>query len=160
SYDRQLLVGIDPSLAQYDEAKGRELRRAALERIRRVPGVEAAGYANTVPFGDFHERHLIERVGGTDAQRATGTFRIIGAEYFRPVNRPSPRGRGSSAPEEEPNPAPRVVTVDERLARRLFGADDPLGQTIRFVHQEGAMRQEDPTPMEIIGIAPPIRDEL
>ena len=160
SYDRELLVGIDPALAQYDEAKGRELRRTALERIRRIAGVEAAGLANTVPFGEFHEGQTVERLGGAGAQRASATFRIIGADYFRTLNLPMLRGREFSAAEEDSASAPRVVIVDERLARRLFGADDPLGQTIRFVHQEGAMRQEDATPMEIIGIAGPIRDQL
>jgi putative ABC transport system permease protein len=160
SYERQFLVGIDPSLAQYDEVKGRELRRVALERIRRVPGVDAAGYANSVPFGEFHEGETVERVGGTDAQGVSATFRIISGDYFRTLNLPMVRGREFTQAEEESATAPRVAIVDERLARRLFGADDPLGQTIRFVHQEGVMRQQDTTPMEIVGIAAPIRDEL
>src|SRR5262249_52947067 len=81
SYDPQLRVGVNPVLAQLDEPRGRELRRAALERIRRAPGVDAAGYANTVPFGEFHEGETVERVGGTEAQRVSATFRIVSADY-------------------------------------------------------------------------------
>jgi predicted permease len=160
SYDRQLLVGVDPSLAQYDETRGRELRRSALERIRRAPGVEAAGYANSVPFGEFHEGETVERVGGAQDQGVSATFRIISGDYFRTLNLPMVRGREFTQAEEESGTAPRVAIVDERLARRLFGADDPLGQTIRLAYQEGVMRQEDTAPMEIVGIAAPIRDEL
>src|SRR5262249_5593216 len=163
-YERQLLVGIDPSMAQYDDGRGRESRRAAPERIRRIPGVVAAGGASSVPFGEFHEGQTVERVGGPSrpeqATRVSAVYRILGADYFRALALPMVRGREFSAAEEESATAPSVAIVDERLARRLFGADDPLGQMIRFVEQPGAMKAVDPRPMEIVGVAAPIRDGL
>jgi hypothetical protein len=53
-----------------------------------------------------------------------------------------------------------VAIIDETLARRLFGNEDPLGQTIRIRRRPEAMRQADDSPMQIVGIAPPLRDEL
>jgi hypothetical protein len=50
--------------------------------------------------------------------------------------------------------------VDERLARKLFGADDPIGQLVRYTERPGEAAKEDREPMEIVGIAPPIRDDL
>jgi hypothetical protein len=51
--------------------------------------------------------------------------------------------------------------VDERLARALFGADDPIGRTIRFVQRHDSMDAgPERQAMEIVGVAPPIRDEL
>jgi len=46
------------------------------------------------------------------------------------------------------------------LARRLFGADDPIGQMIRYTERPGETAGQDRQPMEIVGIAAPIRDEL
>src|SRR4029453_15955542 len=87
SYDRELLVGIDPSLVQYDEVHGRTAARDVLARVRALPGVAAASLASSVPFGEFHEGPSVERVGGParpDLPAQTGaTFRAIGAEYFR-----------------------------------------------------------------------------
>ena len=53
-----------------------------------------------------------------------------------------------------------MAIVDERLARKLFGADDPLGQMIRYSTRPGEATKNDGQPMEIVGIAAPIRDDL
>ncbi len=164
SYDRQLLVAFDPALVQYDEAHGRAVWRRALARVRALPGVESAAFASTVPFGDVHEGHSLERVGAKPsaetAPQVSATYRIIGAEYFRTLQMPMVRGREFTAAEEDSGSAPRVAIVDQRVARRLFGTEDPIGQMIRFVEEPGVADQKDPTPMEIVGIAAPMRDEL
>jgi len=164
SYDRQLLVGIDPTLVQYDEARGRAATREVLTRVRALPGVAAAALAASVPFGDFHEGHSMERVGGPArpdvAARANAAYRVIGADYFKALNLPMIRGREFTEAEELSPTAPRVAIIDERLARKLFGSDDPLGQMIRYTERPGEMTKNDGQPMEIVGIAAPIRDDL
>jgi predicted permease len=164
SYDRELLVEIDPSMAQYDSARGRETVRASLERIRRIPGIVAASPASSVPFGDIHEGQAVERAGDSRpdrAQQANATYRIVGTDYFQTLNLPMVRGREFSRAEEESRTAPAVAIVDERLARALFGADDPIGRTIRFVQRHDSMDAgPERQAMEIVGVAPPIRDEL
>lgn len=160
SYSQQLLVTIDPSLVQYNEARGRESHRAVLDRIRALPGIASASAASAVPFGDFHEGHPVERIGGTSTAPIDSVFRIVGASYFQTLNLPMLRGREFTAAEEDSPTAPRVVVIDERLARRLFGDEDPIGQSIRFQHREDLMSRFDSEPMQVVGIAPPIRDEL
>jgi hypothetical protein len=49
--ENSTLIEIDPSLVGYDEAHGRQIFRAVLDRLRAVPGVESASMAATVPFG-------------------------------------------------------------------------------------------------------------
>jgi predicted permease len=160
-YAQELLVTIDPALAQYDETRGRAAHRFALDRIRALPGVVAASSASTVPFGDFHEGRPVERVGGSAEQRANSPiFRIVGANYFQALGLSMLRGRGFTPAEEESADAPRVAIVDERLARQLFGEEDPLGQMIRFSKRDDLQGQLDTQPLQIVGIAPPIRDEL
>jgi predicted permease len=161
SYDRQLLAGIDPALAQIDETRGREMRRAALERLRRIPGVEAVGIASSVPFGEFHEGRPLERLGAAaGTQPIFATYRIVGLDYFRALNLPMVRGREFTATEEASDQAPAVAIIDGALARRLFGSEDPLGQMIRFAERPGAVRHENTAPMEVVGVAAPIRDDL
>jgi putative ABC transport system permease protein len=164
SYDRQLLIGLDPSLVQYDEVRGRASVRDVLARVRAMPGVVSASVASSVPFGEFHEGPTVERVGGPArpdlAERSGATFRAIGTAYFRTLNLPILRGREFNETEETSATAPRVAIIDERLARKLFGADDPIGQMIRYSERPGERAKEDRQPMEIVGIAPPIRDEL
>jgi predicted permease len=164
SYDAQLLVGIDPSLVQYDETRGRTAARDVLARVRATPGIAAASLASSVPFGEFHEEPSVERVGGAARpdlpERSNAVYRAVGAGYFRTLDLPMVRGREFSDSEETSAVGPRVCIVDERLARRLFGADDPIGQMIRYTERPGEAAREDRQPMEIVGVAAPIRDEL
>jgi predicted permease len=160
SYRQELLVSIDPALVQYDEARGRAVHRDALERLRAVPGVEAAAMASTVPFGSFHEGRRVERAGPPPSQQGPEpVLRIVGTDYFRTLGLPMVRGREFSRAEEESRDAPRVAIIDQRLARQLFGEVDPLGQSIRFPKRPEAPDQ-DTTPLEVVGIAPPLRDNL
>lgn len=160
SYAQELLVTVDPSLVQYPETRGRAAHRDALARIRAMPGVVSASFASTVPFGDMHEGRPIERVGGGSTTSVESVFRIVGAAYFHTLDLPMLRGREFTAAEEDSPSAPRVAIVDERLARRLFGDEDPIGQSIRFQHRDDLRAQYDSEPMEIVGVAAPIRDEL
>jgi putative ABC transport system permease protein len=164
SYERQLLVGLDPTLVQYDEARGRRSTHDVLTRVRAIPGIAAAGLASSVPFGEFHEEPSVERVGGPARPdlpvRSNAVFRIVGSDYFKALNLPMIRGREFTEVEELSSNAPRVAIVDERLARRLFGSDDPIGQMIRYTERPGEAAKNDREPMEIVGIAAPVRDEL
>ena len=159
SYQQELLVSTDPSLVQYDEARGRSTYRMVLERIRRLPGVEAVGMASSVPFGDIHEGQRVERVTGAQTTHVEATYRIVGADYLRSLSLPMIRGREFTSSEEDSPTAPATAIIDERLARRLFGNEDPIGQLVRFGKQEG-ITQHDRAPMTIVGVAAPIRDEL
>ena len=159
SYQQELLVSTDPSLVQYDEAHGRSTYRIMLERMRRLPGVDAVGMASSVPFGDIHEGQSVERVTGGQTTHLEATYRIVGAYYFRSLNLSMIRGREFTMSEEESPTAPSTAIIDERLARRLFGTDDPIGQLVRFAEQAG-VTQHDRAPMTIVGVAAPIRDEL
>jgi putative ABC transport system permease protein len=162
-YDQLLLAAIDPSLAGYEERQGRAAHRSIIERIRAIPGVEFAAYTSTVPFGDFHEGMPVEAVGQTarSSEGRSPTYRIIGADYFRALGVGMVRGREFTAVEEESTTAPRVAIVDERLARQLFPDREPLGQMIRITRRDReAGSGNDGEPMEIVGIAPGIRDTL
>jgi predicted permease len=163
SYDRVILASLDPSMVGYDQPRGRESHRAVLERLRSVPGVDAVSMTSTVPFGEFHEGMPVEAVGASNspAGSRSPTYRIVGTDYFRSLGLRMLRGREFSAVEEESATAQRVVIVDELLARQLFPDRDPMGQMIRVVTRDrDAGSGNDGEPMEIVGIAPPMRDTL
>ena len=160
-YDRLLLATIDPSLGGADERRGRQLHRDVLTRLRAMPGVEAVGSASTVPFGDFHEGERIERAGATGGgEPPSATYRIAGADYFRSLGLRMLRGREFTEEEERSPGAPRVAIIDTVLARKIFGDEDPLGQSIRVVRRERLGGGIEPEAFQIVGIAPPIREEV
>jgi predicted permease len=160
SYDRLLLASLDGNLGGFDEARGRATYGAVLNRLRSLGGATSVSIASTVSFGENQEGRAIERVGveGQDAVRAR-THRVIGADYFGALGLQMVRGREFTPAEEESPSAPRVAIVDEALARRLFGNEDPLGQMIRVGASPGDSGSTRGEPMQIVGIAPPLREE-
>ena len=160
TYERAILAALDPSVAQMNEARGREIYRMVLERIRSTPGIEAAALTSTVPFGQFHEGRPVDRPGVKHDPLAYGpTYRVIGSDYFKALGLQMRRGREFTIAEEMSPTAPRVAIIDDVLAKQLFPNEEPIGQTIRFTPREGNSYR-DFDPMIIVGVAPTMHEEL
>jgi predicted permease len=153
SLDRQLVVGVDASMAGYDEARGRATYRTMLEHLRALPGVDHATFASTVPFGDMTEGRDVH-VGD---RKASAIYVIVGADYFRTIGLPMLRGREFTTAEEEPSArAGTLAIVNEPLARKLFGDADPIGRQL----QAGEAERGTERTFEIVGVAPGLRHEM
>jgi len=157
-----VIANVNPSLANYDEARGRTAMRAILQRVRSTPGIQSASFASAIPFGEIRESKQVQKAGTPPAspgQPQAGneaTYTIIGADYFETLRLPVMRGRGFTPLEEESPAGTRVAIVDEPLARRLFGTDDPVGQRVQF-----ASRDERPVDVfEVIGVVAGVRDDM
>ena len=57
--DGGVLAEVDASLAGYDETRGRQLQLALVDRLRAVPGVEAASIGSSFPFNGFGDSRLV-----------------------------------------------------------------------------------------------------
>ena len=159
SYDQLLIASLDGGIGGYDVATSRRSYRSILTRLRETPGIASASVASSVAFGDTREGETVERVAGTD-NVGVDEFRIIGANYFKTLGVPLVRGREFTEAEEQSPDAPRVAIIDEVLAREVFGDEDPIGQMIRSVPEPGRPSSGREVPMQVIGIAPPMRVEL
>jgi predicted permease len=153
---RTLAVGLDPRnavelafdlrLAGYDNAGGRELRRRALERVRALPGVRAAGTIDLAPI-DLHFGRAPVFVEGRPKERITNAPRAmtsrISPGYLEAMGVRLLRGRDFDGRDDES--APRVAIVNETFARGFWPGQDPIGK--RF-------RQGSPVSplMEVVGV--------
>jgi len=158
-YDGLLLASIDPGLGGYDGVQARARLRAALDRIRIMPGVIAAGANSQVPFGDFHESTWVARLGQKPVGGREPTFTTVTTDYFKAVGLPILRGRDFAA-EELLDSTRRVAIIDEPLASRMFPREDPLGQQLWIPPRGDEAPTAENDPMTIVGIVPGIRDDL
>jgi predicted permease len=100
------------------------------ERVSQVPGVLGAGLIQMVPLqnwgweADFNVRGQAAAPG----QRRTTELRYVTPGYFRAFGIPILRGRGLLPGDTEA--APKVVLVNDALARRYFPNDDPVGRVL------------------------------
>jgi putative ABC transport system permease protein len=104
----------------------------ALERVRSLPGVQAAAVTTHFPLGDLHNAVLGIRVQGAAEVRPPQAISAssVSPGYFRTLEIPLLEGRDFN--DRDVSDAPGVVIVNQSLARQLFGARDPLGQRISF----------------------------
>ncbi len=124
--DDLLLVAMDPSLAGYDEARGKQFYRQLLDRVRQLPGVQAASLAVAVPYGGGG-LGLGPVSGGAvpEQERFPADANVVAGDFFRTTGARLLRGREF---EQQDAASPqRVAIVNQTLAERLWPGDDPLG---------------------------------
>jgi predicted permease len=154
--ERGVLAEIDPGLAGYDDARARAFHLGLVERIRGLPGVEAATVASSFPFSSFGDSRLVAPVPG-GADRVDAVFTVVGRDYARTLGLPTLAGRDFSDGELWSGSADRVAIVDDVLAQRLWPNQGAIGQTIQFVDPEAPDARR---PLRIVGLVPAVKHSL
>jgi putative ABC transport system permease protein len=98
-----------------------------LERLETLPGVTAAGASDALPMGG-NENALIGVAGPTPSEKIERLvdFRVVTPGYFKAIGMTLKRGRDFTAADDEH--APKVVIINEALARQFFPDQDVIGQ--------------------------------
>jgi predicted permease len=102
-----------------------------LDRVRALPGVEAAGLTSSLPLGEDHSDSMIlaEGYAMKPGESLISPFQTdVTPGYFEAMGIPLKSGRlftSSDTPKSPP-----VVIIDERLAAKFFGTADPVGRRL------------------------------
>jgi putative ABC transport system permease protein len=120
-----------------------------LDRVKSTPGVESAGIVNRLPLAGQTQTFVIEFEGRPGAINIDS--RIASPDYFRALGIPILAGRPFREDDTEGRPA--VGIIDDRVAREVFGAGDPLGKRFRIGILPGGPW------VEIVGVAGHLRHE-
>jgi predicted permease len=130
--DRVLTASLMLPRSRYDDdAKRRAFTDEALRRVRALPGVLTAGATNTIPFGGNNNDSVILAEGH---QMKPGESVISPSQvtvtpgYFEATGVRLARGRFFQ--DSDAGGKHAVVIVDERLARRFWPNQDPIGRRL------------------------------
>jgi len=126
--DNLTTASYDLVLQNYPEPRREAFRRELGARLRGVAGVEAVTIANLAPLSGMMIGGRAS--AGADDRGAMTFFNAVGPEYFSTLRMPIVRGRAID--ERDVAGAPRAVVVNQTLARRLWGDEEPLGRTIHL----------------------------
>jgi predicted permease len=133
-----------------NSADSDRVARAWLELLRRavtIPGVESASASIGLPFGGASGNGAIRLLGDTGTPNlAANWFMPISANFFRTLGAKLVAGR-DFAPRDFEAAAARVAIVNETMARRYFGDENPLGR--KFENFEA----NPPRWIEVVGVA-------
>jgi putative ABC transport system permease protein len=98
-----------------------------VERLRALPGVDAAGLVNAMPLTGSNARRPYQ-VAGVTHRDQVADFRVVTPQYFAAMGIPVTKGRVFE--DRDRSGAEEVVIVNEALARRLSPAGDLVGRQI------------------------------
>jgi putative ABC transport system permease protein len=151
--ERLLTVEFEPPSARYNGEDWRAQRlnfwNQLSARVAALPGVEAVGAVDSLPFsGDARVWRF--RRDGDDANVAAGpaaTFQVATPDYFRAVGMKLKRGRFFTSVDIEK--APPVAVVNETMARRFWPGGEAVGQRI-VIRNESFAR-------EIVGVVSDVK---
>jgi predicted permease len=128
--DNVLLASVNPALNGYSADKSRLFFNELLTRTRALPGVTAASVATDSPLSGGYDRNSVVVEGYTPSQDENmdidATF--ISSDYFRSLDIPLLSGRDFTA--QDTIGSPKVVIINEMMARYYFGDSNPIGKRI------------------------------
>ena len=127
---------------------------ALVERLTALPGVQAAGIAEFLPFADGTDSSPFEIVGrplDPHGDHPHANYNIVSKGYFRAMGMRVRLGRPFGPTDAAGTPP--VIVVDRTLAERYFPGENPLGKRLR---QLGGLGKEDPV---IIGVVDDVKQE-
>ena len=118
---------------RYGDAEARRtFFTSALSNVQQIPGVRAAGFVNVLPLSTYDggTRYTLSGRAVETGREPTAAFRIVTADYFSTLEIPVRAGRGFDS--RDAATAQPVAIVNQTMARRVFGAADPIGQQLRL----------------------------
>ena len=155
--DGVVITELDFSLARTSEPEVMRRALAATERLRRLPGVQAAALTSLVPYNSSitttrllpAEAARPSNDASSPAAGTTGISSSVATGYFDSIGVRILRGRDFTETETRMAGANRVCIVDQGMAEKLFPGEDALGRRVRVAEPGGSGAAGD---MEIVGI--------
>ena len=143
-------VALSPTRYAKDEqqvAVGRQI----VSRLASLPGVQSVGIVNDLPVSFNGDTTWIRFVGRPyNGEHNEVNQRDVSSAFFTTLRAKLLRGRYFTDSEDASKP--RVVIINQTLARQYFPGEDPIGQRV------GDIQLTPTSILEIIGVVEDIRD--
>jgi predicted permease len=149
--DHILLMAFDPKLQNYSREKTQQLLSTLRERVSALPGVRSVSFVDSLPLsiGGVNFDFKAANGAGRKPQQANADTYSVGSGFFETMGIPLLRGRDFNRRTGDEH----VAIINETMARRLFGNEDPIGRQITNDNPLEGQTKADKTPYTIIGLA-------
>ena len=139
------LVSTDLRMIGYDQPRATQFFERALARMRALPGVRSAALAERTPFSINYNRntlYLPDRHTAAD-RGLTIDVTAVSPEYFATLGVPILQGRNFTAADTPDSP--RVVIINETMARKYWPRENAVGKRLRATTYNGRE-------LEVVGV--------
>ncbi|MEW5983755.1 MAG: ABC transporter permease [Acidobacteriota bacterium] len=149
-----------PGARYPDDASLRAFAERALDKVRTLPGIISAGITNAIPFGSDFSDSVILAEGYTmqpGESLISGDNMSVTPGYFEAMRVPLKEGRFFD--DRDTADSPRVIIIDERLARKFFPGTSPIGRRMWRPTSPEAFRdpEKGATYYTIVGVVASIK---
>ncbi|HMA40817.1 MAG TPA: ADOP family duplicated permease [Gemmatimonadales bacterium] len=130
---RVTMFEVDPAGQGYTPLQARTYLESLRTRIATLPGVEEVAFASLTPFVGIFNIDRVQRAGAPSDSKAIGAAsQQVSGNYFSTLGIPLLRGSTFTPGDLWPDSAQTVgkVILSAALARKVFGATDPVGQIV------------------------------
>ncbi len=140
-----------PDNASVTPDQSRAMGRDIIRQLSELPGVRSAALTTVMPVSSNGNTDWIRFVGKPyNGNHNEVNERDVSSGYFQTIGATLLRGRYFTEAEDQSKP--KVVIVNETLARKYFGGEDPIGRQIGDTSLSPASLKT------IIGVVKDIRD--
>ena len=152
---RVLVVNAYPGVANIPETQFAAVYQRMADRLRAIPGVEAASRSVLTPLSNSFWNEIVwsdvpHPVVGRDN---LAYFNLVDPDYFATLRIPLVAGRNFTSADTAHSPA--VAIINQTVAHQFFPGANPVGHTYRT---PDAARKPGP-PVEVIGIVKDAKDQ-
>jgi predicted permease len=125
-----LFASVNPTLNGYSAEGSMNFYNDLIAKTRALPGVESASLASDSPIsGGWDQLGLvIEGYKPREGERTSSDATFVSNDYFRVLGIPLLTGRDFN--DQDRLGTPKVVIVNEKMARHFFGTIDVIGKRI------------------------------
>ncbi|HEY2378684.1 MAG TPA: ABC transporter permease [Gemmatimonadaceae bacterium] len=152
--DHLLMMSTALRPQTHDNTSGRQFYDELVRRVTAVPGVRSAGIAEFVPFGYNLDVATVFPIASSVNVPANGFSyftNVVSSEYFAAMGIPFLSGRAFAARDDENSP--RVVIVNDALAKTLWPGEPAVGKRLHLDSANGSI-------VEIVGVVRGMQDLL
>jgi putative ABC transport system permease protein len=147
------LLTANIGLVQFKDPQRRAaVQQEIIDRISRIPGVQAAGGGTGQP-PEYAGRGTLFAVQGLPDENGNARFSsfiAISPDYFRALGTLFVEGRTFT--ERDDADSPKVVIISKTLARNLFPNESAVGKRLQLINSEQSNEWR-----EIVGVAGDVR---
>jgi predicted permease len=162
-FDPRGVLTFDASLPDAaTPAQAQQFYRALLARLRPLPGVRNVGSIFGLPLTDFGYGITLHEVDGRELSNqeqessVVPQIRVVTPDFFRTLGIRVLRGRAFTDADRE-GLAP-VAIVSETAARRIWGAQDPLGHHLTLGTRLGLGEGHPRVGGAVVGVVQDVKD--
>ena len=141
-----LITNLDLTQLHLPAERRLQFKRDLLERVRSIPGVDAAADTSVVPVSQSWSNDGVWMDQHDSKQKQTCDFSQVSSGYFRTLETPMLAGRDFD--ETDTANSPKVAIVNEAFAKMFVNGANPLGMRFRV---EGDPEKPDHV-YQIIGL--------